>query len=154
MLRIIAAPTEREIDKLTLWADRGKFCENLCKSNGAQESGITKNDIRRVLRALLKLSGTDDLLDGEEGFQEVLLRIFEGFSQAQAGKAMSIPQQRFAELLNGKRRIRAIDALKLEKICPEIPAQYWLAVQAERDLSSARREHSEEIKKISYRFRL
>lgn len=62
-----------------------------------------------------------------------------GMMQSELSHTSGIRRGRVSELISGKRRITPAIALKLEKAFPSIPADVWVEMQAQWDLSEARK---------------
>ena len=72
---------------------------------------------------------------------EILLEEFLeplGMTQVALAQAMGVPIQRVNTLINGKRGVTAETALLLAKVFDTTP-EFWMALQAARDLWHARR---------------
>lgn len=62
-----------------------------------------------------------------------------GLTQIELARRMDRPVQVINEIVRGKKRITAETALQLERVLG-IRARYWLQVQADHDLSVARKK--------------
>ncbi len=72
---------------------------------------------------------------------EILLEEFlkpMGITQTALAEKMSVPLQRVNTLVNGKRAVSADTALLLSEIFGTSP-EFWMSLQAQRDLYDARR---------------
>ncbi len=77
---------------------------------------------------------------GEYLAEEIKAR---GISQKELAKRMRRPANTMNEIINGKKAITAETALQLEAVMPEIPAQFWLNLETDYQLTKAliRRRH-------------
>jgi HTH-type transcriptional regulator/antitoxin HigA len=60
-----------------------------------------------------------------------------GLSQKELAKRMGRPLNAINEIINGKKTITAETALQLEEVMPEIPAKFWLNLEADYQLTKA-----------------
>jgi HTH-type transcriptional regulator/antitoxin HigA len=60
-----------------------------------------------------------------------------GISQRELAKRMARPVNAINEIINGKKAITAETALQLEEVMPEIPARFWLNLEADYQLTRA-----------------
>lgn len=60
-----------------------------------------------------------------------------GITQKELAKRMRRPLNAINEIINGKKTITADTALQLEEVMPEIPARFWLNLEAEYQLAKA-----------------
>lgn len=60
-----------------------------------------------------------------------------GISQKELARRMERPVNAINEIINGKKGITADTALQLEAVMPEIPARFWLNLEAEYQLTKA-----------------
>jgi HTH-type transcriptional regulator/antitoxin HigA len=60
-----------------------------------------------------------------------------GLTQTALAKLMGRPLNAINEIINGKKMITATTALQLEKAMPEIPAKFWLNLEADYQLAKA-----------------
>lgn len=74
------------------------------------------------------------LLPGEYLAEEIEAR---GISQKELAKRMRWPANTINEIVNGKKAINAETALQLESVMPEIPAQFWLNLETDYQLTKA-----------------
>ncbi len=58
-----------------------------------------------------------------------------GISQKELAKRMGRPLNAINEIINGKKAITAETALQLEEVMPEIPARFWLNLEADYQLT-------------------
>ncbi len=58
-----------------------------------------------------------------------------GLSQKELAKRMGRPLNAINEIINGKKSITAETALQLEEVMPEIPAKFWLNLEADYQLT-------------------
>ena len=58
-------------------------------------------------------------------------------SQKELARRMGRPANAFNEIINGKKAITAETALQLEAVMPEIPALFWLNLEADYQLTKA-----------------
>ncbi len=84
------------------------------------------------------------ILPGEILLEEFLKPM--GISQYRVAKAMSVPQRRISEIVQGKRAITADTALRLGRFFG-IEAQFWLNLQSRYDLLRATAELDERLDK-------
>ncbi len=84
------------------------------------------------------------ILPGEILLEEFLKPM--GISQYRVAKAMSVPQRRISEIVQGKRAITADTALRLGRFFG-IEAQFWLNLQSRYDLLRATEELDERLDK-------
>ena len=84
------------------------------------------------------------ILPGEILLEEFLKPM--GISQYRVAKAMSVPQRRISEIVQGKRAITADTALRLGRFFG-IEAQFWLNLQSRYDLLRATAELAERLDK-------
>ena len=73
-----------------------------------------------------------------------------GISQRELAEAIHVPYQRVNELVNQKRGVTPSTALRLAKFF-NISADYWLNLQARRDLYWVQQSEKEDIDSISTR---
>ena len=62
-------------------------------------------------------------------------------------KLTGIPQTRLSDMIHGKRRITADNALRLSKFFGNTP-RYWLNIQNDYDLVTMERDIRDDLKKI------
>jgi HTH-type transcriptional regulator/antitoxin HigA len=60
-----------------------------------------------------------------------------GISQKELSRRMGRPLNAINEIINGKKVITAETALQLEDVMPEIPARFWLNLEADFQLTRA-----------------
>ncbi|MCZ6535550.1 MAG: HigA family addiction module antitoxin [Chloroflexi bacterium] len=60
-----------------------------------------------------------------------------GLSQKELAKRMGRPANAINEIINGKKAITAETALQLETVMPEIPARFWMNLEADYQLTKA-----------------
>ena len=60
-----------------------------------------------------------------------------GLSQKELAKRMGRPANAINEIINGKKAITAKTALQLETVMPEIPARFWMNLEADYQLTKA-----------------
>ena len=60
-----------------------------------------------------------------------------GITQKELAKRMGRPLNAINEIINGKKTITAETALQLEEVMPEIPARFWLNLEADYQLTKA-----------------
>ncbi len=60
-----------------------------------------------------------------------------GISQKELAKRMGRPLNAINEIINGKKAITPETALQLEEVMPEIPARFWLNLEADYQLTRA-----------------
>jgi HTH-type transcriptional regulator / antitoxin HigA len=60
-----------------------------------------------------------------------------GLSQKELSKRMRRPLNTINEIINGKKSITAETALQFEEVMPEIPARFWLNLEADFQLTKA-----------------
>lgn len=60
-----------------------------------------------------------------------------GLSQKELARRMGRPVNMVNEIVNGKKAITAETALQLEEVMPEIPAKFWLNLEADYQLTRA-----------------
>lgn len=60
-----------------------------------------------------------------------------GLSQKELAKRMGRPANAINEIINGKKVITAETALQLETVMPEIPARFWMNLEADYQLTKA-----------------
>lgn len=60
-----------------------------------------------------------------------------GLSQKELARRMGRPVNAINEIINGKKTITAETALQLETVMPEIPAKFWLNLEAGYQLAKA-----------------
>lgn len=60
-----------------------------------------------------------------------------GLSQKELAKRMGRPANAINEIINGKKAIIAETALQLETVMPEIPARFWMNLEADYQLTKA-----------------
>ena len=80
---------------------------------------------------------------------EILLEEFlkpMGISQYRVAKAISVPQRRISEIVQGKRAITADTALRLGRFFG-MEAQFWLNLQSRYDLLQAATDLEERLDK-------
>jgi len=71
---------------------------------------------------------------GEYLAEEIQAR---GISQRELAKRMSRPANAINEIVNGKKAVTAETALQVEGVMPEIPARFWLNMEADYQLTRA-----------------
>jgi len=71
---------------------------------------------------------------GEYLAEEIQAR---AISQRELAKRMSRPVNAINEIVNGKKAVTAETALQLEELMPEIPARFWLNMEADYQLTRA-----------------
>jgi HTH-type transcriptional regulator/antitoxin HigA len=71
---------------------------------------------------------------GEYLAEEIEVR---GISQKELARRMRRPLNTINEIINGKKTITAETALQLEETMPEIPARFWLNLEADYQLTKA-----------------
>ncbi|MBM3166829.1 MAG: HigA family addiction module antidote protein [Chloroflexi bacterium] len=71
---------------------------------------------------------------GEYLAEEIRAR---GISQKELARRMGRPLNPINEIINGKKAITAETALQLEEVMPEIPARFWLNLEADYQLTRA-----------------
>ena len=62
-------------------------------------------------------------------------------TQTKLAKRMGRPLNAINEIINGKKSITATTALQLESAMPEIPARFWLNLEADYQLTRAIAQH-------------
>ncbi len=60
-----------------------------------------------------------------------------GLTQKELARRMGRPVNAINEIINGKKAITAETALQLEAVMPEIPAKFWLNLEADHQLTKA-----------------
>ena len=60
-----------------------------------------------------------------------------GISQKELARRMGRPLNAINEIINGKKSITVETALQLEGVMPEIPARFWLNLEADYQLARA-----------------
>jgi len=60
-----------------------------------------------------------------------------GMSQKELARRMGRPSNAINEIVRGKKAITAETALQLEEVMPEIPARFWLNLEADYRLTRA-----------------
>lgn len=81
---------------------------------------------------------------------DVLRRHFlglEGVTQESLGVALGVSRHSVNELMNGRRAVTAVMALRLARVLGTDP-QFWMNLQQNWDLHQARREHGETIDRL------
>lgn len=81
-----------------------------------------------------------------------------GITQKELSKRIGISEKHISHLFNGDNRLTEEVALKLEKIMPDIPASYWINMEAKYQEYLARqreenRLNNENLEQIAKRFR-
>lgn len=71
---------------------------------------------------------------GEYLLEEIESR---SLSQKQLARRMGWPVNAINEIINGKKAITAETALQLGEVMPEIPAKFWLNLEADYQLTKA-----------------
>lgn len=79
---------------------------------------------------------------GEMLFEEFLKP--NGINPHRLSRALSMPQNRISQIIDGRRGITADTALRLGRYF-DIDAEFWLRLQAAYGIRSARRERQAEI---------
>lgn len=74
------------------------------------------------------------ILPGEHLAEEIEAR---RLSQKELAQRMGRPANTINEIVNGKKAITAETALQLEDVMPEIPARFWLNLEADYQLTQA-----------------
>lgn len=69
---------------------------------------------------------------GEYLAEEIAARTI---SQKELARRMGRPVNAINEIINGKKAITAETAIQLEEIMPEIPARFWLNLEADYQLT-------------------
>ena len=72
----------------------------------------------------------------------------QGLNQVQLSELMNIPKSQLNEILTGKRNINASVSVKLESVF-NIPAEFWLKLQAKHDIAKIKANESNEVKKLN-----
>ena len=60
-----------------------------------------------------------------------------GLSQKELARRMGRPLNAINEIIRGKKAITAETALQLEEVMPQIPARFWLNLEADYQLTKA-----------------
>jgi HTH-type transcriptional regulator/antitoxin HigA len=60
-----------------------------------------------------------------------------GLTQKELARRMGRPVNAINEIINGKKAVTAETALQLETVMPEIPAKFWLNLEADYQLAKA-----------------
>jgi HTH-type transcriptional regulator / antitoxin HigA len=60
-----------------------------------------------------------------------------GITQKELAKRMGRPLNAINEIINGKKTITADTALQIEEVIPETPAQFWLNLETDYQLTKA-----------------
>lgn len=60
-----------------------------------------------------------------------------GLSRKELAKRMGRPLNAINEIINGKKTITAETSLQLEEVMPEIPAKFWMSLEADYQLTKA-----------------
>ncbi len=60
-----------------------------------------------------------------------------GITQKELARRMGRPLNAVNEIINGKKTITAETSLQLEEVIPEIPARFWLNLEADYQLTKA-----------------
>lgn len=94
---------------------------------------MTKNDGEKSLDKFLRAPSTPGEILREE-FMAPL-----GISQGRMARALGVPTNRVSQLLQGKRRMTADTALRLEAVMG-MSAEFWLRCQAACDLWEANKK--------------
>jgi HTH-type transcriptional regulator/antitoxin HigA len=71
---------------------------------------------------------------GEYLAEEIAAR---GMSQKELARRMGRPLNAINEIINGKKAITAETALQLQAVMPEIPARFWMNLEADYQLTRA-----------------
>jgi addiction module HigA family antidote len=81
---------------------------------------------------------------------EVLRRHFlrlDGVTQERLGEALGVSRHSVNELMNGRRAVTAVMALRLARVLGTDP-EFWMNLQQNWDLHQARRDHGAAIEKL------
>ena len=71
---------------------------------------------------------------GEYLAEEIAAR---NMTQKELARRMGRPANAINEIINGKKAVTAETALQLEEVMPEIPARFWLNLEADYQLTKA-----------------
>ncbi len=104
------------------------------------KSSITTNSERCRMKRL------PNIHPGEVLLEEFLKPL--GISQNRLARVMGVPPRRINEIVHGKRAITADTALRLARALGT-SEQFWMGLQADYDLESARQAVQNELEKIS-----